>query len=441
MACNVLLPLSLLIIYAFILSTHAFLHGLPLRRQLTTSSKYTPYYEPVLSVEYFHTKFETWYFTQPVDHFGRNTDTYQQRYLVSTQWWDGNGGPIFFYTGNEGDIVWFLENSGFMMDIAGEFGAMLVFAEHRYYGKSLPYGTESYKDPVKLSYLTSEQALEDYAKLIQHMKSTIKGAQNSSVVAFGGSYGGMLSAWFRMKYAGVIVGSIAASAPIWGFPGMSKCNGIYTVTTNTFKLGGEHCPGNIRKSWKVIDDLGKYSEGLKFLSEELKLCSSLESSNVDDFKKWLSTTWIYLASVNYPYSANFVEPLPAWPVNSCTEMIMPSCSDGIADMFYPTKWNFPQFSESCYAQWKVVPRPNWITTEYGGKNIQASSNIVFSNGLLDPYSAFGVHKNISDTLISIIIPEAAHHLDLRSKNIHDPPSVIEARNIEKMHIRKWLKSK
>ncbi|XP_043927145.1 lysosomal Pro-X carboxypeptidase [Protopterus annectens] len=439
--------------------------------------------------------YTTHYFYQKIDHFGFAEDaTFKQRYLVSDKYWSETGGVVLFYTGNEGDITWFCNNTGFMWDVAEELKALLVFAEHRYYGESLPFGDHSFSDPKHLNYLTSEQALADFAVLIRHLHETIPGARNSPFIAIGGSYGGMLAAWFRMKYPHMVVGAFASSAPIWQFEDLVPCGIFYKIVTDDFHQSGKDCSESIRNSWKAIDRVSSSEEGLQWISTAFHLCSPLKNSDdVGAFKSWLSETWVNLAMVNYPYEAFFLQPLPAWPIQvvckfltnsnlpdrellnrifqaanvyynytgqaqclnisqtatgslgdtgwyyqACTEMVMPMCSDGVNDMFEPQKWDFPTFSADCFKMWGVKPRQTWITSVYGGKNISAHSNIIFSNGDMDPWSGGGVRKKISESLIAINIPEGAHHLDLRSKNVNDPASVLKARSLEIQYINKWI---
>ena len=115
------------------------------------------------------------YFTAPIDHFdnhGAGMSTYQMRYLVDTTYYNKTDGPIIFYAGNEGDIWTFFDNSGFMSTtLAEKFGAMTIWGEHRYFGKSMPFGDDTFKKE-NLKYLTVEQAMNDYVDLIKEIKST-----------------------------------------------------------------------------------------------------------------------------------------------------------------------------------------------------------------------------------------------------------------------------
>ncbi|XP_065059079.1 lysosomal Pro-X carboxypeptidase-like [Rhopilema esculentum] len=443
--------------------------------------------------------YETLYFEQTLDHFNflGGDKKFWQRYLVNKQYWK-EGGPIFFYTGNEGAIDWFCNNTGFMWDIAPEFGAMLVFAEHRYYGQSLPFGKDSYKDATHLGYLTSEQALADFATLIDNMKATMPGAANSPVVAFGGSYGGMLAAWFRMKYPSSVVGAISASAPILAFTGMNKCETFYDIVSQDFyKAGGTSCTSLIRKSWDIIAQYGQSAGGRGWLNSIFKLCHPLEqASDTTRLSTWLSSVWSNLAMVDYPYPAAFLEPLPAWPIKvvcshlqnpevagvdllksisaavnvyvnytgeatcfnterqaekslgdrgwdfqACTEQVMPLCTGGEHNIFPDWQWNFDAYAKQCYSQWGVTTRAYWVESEYGGKNLKAASNIVFSNGNLDPWSGLGVLEKPSPSVVTVMIDQGAHHLDLRRRNPNDPESVIKAREIEKANIKLWIAQK
>lgn len=142
-------------------------------------------------------------------------------------------------------------------------------------------------------------------------------------------------------------------------------------------------------------------------------------------------------------------------------MIMPMCSDNVNDMYDVVPWSFSNFKDNCQRKWGVTPQAEKAVQMFGGIHINASSNIIFrlglrsyewisiirnwnvgkyfSNGLLDPWSGGGILKSLSDSLVAILIPEGAHHLDLRSPNPADPVSVVNARKLEKMLIKKWIK--
>lgn len=66
------------------------------------------------------------WFDQAIDHFNQQQtpNLWKQRYLIWDSVWNGSG-PMFFYTGNEGDITSFWDNSQIIIEKAKEFRALV----------------------------------------------------------------------------------------------------------------------------------------------------------------------------------------------------------------------------------------------------------------------------------------------------------------------------
>ncbi|XP_028795512.1 lysosomal Pro-X carboxypeptidase isoform X3 [Neltuma alba] len=270
--------------------------------------------------------YRTEFYTQILDHFDFNPQSYQtfqQRYLINDTHWGGASkkAPIFVYTGNEGDIEWFAQNTGFMFETAPYFKALLVFIEHRFYGKSIPFGGDKERgnwNSSEVGYLSSTQALADYATLIVDLKKNLS-ATDSPVIVFGGSYGGMLAAWFRMKYPHVALGALASSAPILQFLDLVSPYTFNDIITQDFRSESENCYRVLKGSWKEIEEAGNKPGGLDILRKSFRICKNYISS--DALTSWLRGALIYTAMTDYPTPSNFMSPLPAYPVKKMCEAI------------------------------------------------------------------------------------------------------------------------
>lgn len=251
-------------------------------------------------------------------------------------------------------------------------------------------------------------------------------------------------------------------------------------------------------------------------------CDSIESADdLENMYLHLSNGYLYMAMTDYPNPANFLEPMPGYPVNesvkpfadidtldeyqrknpssgsntdsdglsdrelslmealanstniyfnytgqyactnlsdtegtgsldgfgwnvlACNEMFMPT-GFGEDSMFIPLAIDYDANTRYCQETFGLTPDYDWALRYFGGFNItrdfMALTNIVFSNGELDPWRAGGLNSNVSvdGSAIALYIEGGAHHLDLRTPEDADPPLITQARDIEMTHIKKWI---
>lgn len=259
--------------------------------------------------------FKEKYFKQILDHFNYNSlgnGTYDQRYLITDQYWKKGNGPIFFYTGNEGDIWEFAQNSGFITELAAVQGALVIFAEHRYYGKSLPFGKDSFNIPA-VGLLTVEQALADYAVMITELKKEL-GAQKCPVIVFGGSYGGMLSVYMRIRYPNIVTGALAASAPILSTAGLGDSRQFFQDVTADFEKFKPACRDAVQGAFQKLNTLAQLKD-YRRIQSAFSLCKTPSTpEDIHQLNGFLRNAFTMMAMLDYPYSTHFMGSMPAFPV-------------------------------------------------------------------------------------------------------------------------------
>ncbi|GAV88486.1 Peptidase_S28 domain-containing protein, partial [Cephalotus follicularis] len=216
----------------------------------------------------------------------------------------------------------------------------------------------------------------------------------------------------------------------------------------------ESCYNTIKESWSEIDKVAAQSNGLYLLSKKFKTCKPLK--NASDLKEYLDSLYSVAAQYDRP---------PKYPVNVVcngidgalkgkdilgrifsgvvAELVIPIGRGSNDTMFYAAPFDLKEYSDSCKEYYGVSPRPHWITTYYGGHHVKEvlnrfGSNIIFSNGLRDPYSTGGVLENISTSIVAVKTKKGSHCLDIVSPRDDDPNWLVLQRNIEIEIINEWI---
>ncbi|KAI9994151.1 hypothetical protein PInf_016716 [Phytophthora infestans] len=270
------------------------------------------------------------FITQSLDHFradGKSSEgTFDMRYFVcSPDNFSPTNGSIFFYVGNEADVTLYLNHTGLMWENAAAFNALIVFAEHRYFGKSVPFGLDVLDH---MEFLSTQQAMADYAVLIEMLKRDLK--VDVPVIGFGGSYGGMLGTWFRMKYPHIIDGIIAGSAPVANFFGdpdhpadPEAFNRVVTFDMSEDAGAATNCIPNIRRALNTAVAMSGTKSGRKELAELLHLCDADSLQSSDKVISIASEAYGDLAVGNYPYPTSYIMDgkvdLPGYPMRTACE--------------------------------------------------------------------------------------------------------------------------
>lgn len=164
--------------------------------------------------------------------------------------------------------------------------------------------------------------MADFAELVKFIRTEYQ-MEDKACVVFGGSYGGMLAAWIRMKYPQTFQGALAASAPFLYFKDAPSAPefAYADIATKDFSDQLDKSPALIKESFQLM--MGATEDKYAEMSEIFNTCTPISNStDITHLYSHYSNGYQYMAMTDYPYPAFFLEPMPAWPIKEAVKPFM-----------------------------------------------------------------------------------------------------------------------
>jgi pimeloyl-ACP methyl ester carboxylesterase len=448
------------------------------------------------------------YWNANLDNFEITGDnTFKQRYFVDDQYWiAGNrSGPVFICVGGEGPPLdsSVLGNSVHctdMVELGKKQHALLLALEHRFYGESVPTQDLSVKN---LATLSAHQALADLAGFSVFIRNEFKlDDEKNKWVSWGGSYPGMLSAWFRLKFPNLVHAAVSSSAPV---KAAVDFLGYFNVVADAVAAeiigGSQRCASIVREGHAQVGKLLESVEGRNQLTKMFNICGSNQDilSDPDNQADWAGNGVVGIsAQDNYPACTEplcniqkicqFLNATGEDSLNSLASLSKSQFEGNCVQVDHqatinqlknenvsnPSAWDRVWYWQTCtefafYQTCEVGSKCLWtqglntvdqqlrvckdvfgisaaevksrvdFSNFYWGADKPSGSRVLFVNGQIDPWHALSLLESPDpENLPTLWVPGASHHFWTHPILPTDTSYIVDARNSIWSQVTRWL---
>lgn len=249
-----------------------------------------------------------WKFTinQPLDHFDNSiVAIFNQTYYVWDDHWDKPNGPLIILIGYASPLQpgQFL-NAGTHTEVTKKYRGLLIAVEQRGFGDSL--NSEMLKKAF-LHYLNIRQMLGDVAVVQKKVMKEYEVSKSSVKIAFGYSFGGLFSTFYRLKYPDLVDAAFVSSGPVLvDYDAYKYWSNLGWKLADSDSGGSDECFEAVKKAFAEVDR--KLSSPANFWQEigaEFKFCTPfLPNGNVTDKDVFVVALHISGSIMNLAYFSN-----------------------------------------------------------------------------------------------------------------------------------------